>query len=89
MTVSLTGNTVLPQLYYLYSALICDPLQKAYRVLEKHPQILSSRIAIIGGSFGSSIALKMAAYSQVIKVRCLFLSLVAFLELFIYLHIFQ
>ncbi|XP_045892687.1 peroxisomal succinyl-coenzyme A thioesterase-like [Micropterus dolomieu] len=44
--------------------------ETAYRVLEQHPQVLSSRIAMMGLSFGTSITLKMAAYSQVIKLRC-------------------
>ncbi|KAF1386398.1 hypothetical protein PFLUV_G00094410 [Perca fluviatilis] len=44
--------------------------ERAYKVLEQHPQILSSRIAIIGLSLGTSITLKMAVYSQVAKLRC-------------------
>ncbi|XP_038563015.1 peroxisomal succinyl-coenzyme A thioesterase-like isoform X2 [Micropterus salmoides] len=44
--------------------------ETAYRVLEQHPQVLGSRIAMMGLSFGTSITLKMAAYSQVIKLRC-------------------
>lgn len=44
-------------------------LQAAYRFLEQHPQVIDSRIGILGLSFGTSIALKMAVYSQVFKVR--------------------
>ncbi|XP_049928876.1 peroxisomal succinyl-coenzyme A thioesterase-like isoform X2 [Epinephelus moara] len=44
--------------------------EKAYRVLEQHPQILGSRIAMLGLSLGTSITLKMAVYSKVIKLRC-------------------
>ncbi|XP_042266761.1 peroxisomal succinyl-coenzyme A thioesterase-like [Thunnus maccoyii] len=44
--------------------------ETAYRVLRQHPQVLSSRIAMLGLSFGTCIALKMAAYSQVVKLRC-------------------
>ncbi|XP_067446954.1 peroxisomal succinyl-coenzyme A thioesterase-like [Thunnus thynnus] len=44
--------------------------ETAYRVLQQHPQVLSSRIAMLGLSFGTCIALKMAAYSQVVKLRC-------------------
>ncbi|TNN26689.1 hypothetical protein EYF80_063175 [Liparis tanakae] len=44
------------------------PLQTAYRVLEQHPQIIGSRIAMLGLSFGTSVTLRMAVYSQVIKV---------------------
>lgn len=45
------------------------PLQKAYQLLERHPQVLSSRIAMFGLSFGTSVTLKMGVYSQVMKVR--------------------
>lgn len=44
-------------------------LQKAIQVLEKHPQIASDSIAMVGLSFGTSVAFKMAAYSEVVKVR--------------------
>uniref|UniRef100_A0A3Q1I4Q6 Acyl-CoA thioesterase 19 n=1 Tax=Anabas testudineus TaxID=64144 RepID=A0A3Q1I4Q6_ANATE len=44
--------------------------ETAYRLLQQHPQILSSRIAMVGLSFGTSVSLKMAAYSEVIKLRC-------------------
>ncbi|XP_070828599.1 peroxisomal succinyl-coenzyme A thioesterase-like [Chaetodon trifascialis] len=44
--------------------------EMAYRVLEQHPQILGSRIAMLGLSFGTSITLKMAVYSKVMKLRC-------------------
>ncbi|XP_059191442.1 bile acid-CoA:amino acid N-acyltransferase-like [Centropristis striata] len=44
--------------------------EKAYGVLERHPQILSSRIAMLGFSIGASVTLRMAVYSQVIKLRC-------------------
>nr|XP_046250180.1 peroxisomal succinyl-coenzyme A thioesterase-like isoform X2 [Scatophagus argus] len=42
----------------------------AYRVLEQHPQVFSSRIAMLGLSLGATITFKMAAYSQVVKLRC-------------------
>ncbi|XP_071314712.1 peroxisomal succinyl-coenzyme A thioesterase-like isoform X2 [Trachinotus anak] len=45
-------------------------IEAAYRVLQQHPQILDSRIAMLGLSFGASVTLKMAAYSQVVKLRC-------------------
>ncbi|XP_070686723.1 peroxisomal succinyl-coenzyme A thioesterase-like [Pempheris klunzingeri] len=41
----------------------------AYRVLEQHPQVLDSRIAMLGLSLGTSVTLKVAAYSQAIKLR--------------------
>uniref|UniRef100_A0A671YKS8 Acyl-CoA thioesterase 19 n=1 Tax=Sparus aurata TaxID=8175 RepID=A0A671YKS8_SPAAU len=44
--------------------------ETAYRLLEQHPQVLSSRIAMLGLSLGASMTLKMAVYSQVIKLRC-------------------
>ncbi|KAI4791478.1 hypothetical protein KUCAC02_033985 [Chaenocephalus aceratus] len=44
-----------------------DYFETAYRVLEQHPQILGSRIAMLGLSFGAGITLRMAVYSQVIK----------------------
>ncbi|XP_039988269.1 acyl-coenzyme A thioesterase 1-like [Xiphias gladius] len=44
--------------------------EMAYRVLQQHPQVLSSRIAMLGLSLGTSVTLKMAAYSQVVKLRC-------------------
>uniref|UniRef100_A0A4W6DDA0 Acyl-CoA thioesterase 19 n=1 Tax=Lates calcarifer TaxID=8187 RepID=A0A4W6DDA0_LATCA len=44
-------------------------METAYRVLQQHPQVLGSRIAMLGLSFGCSVTLKMAAYSHVLKVR--------------------
>ncbi|XP_053175579.1 peroxisomal succinyl-coenzyme A thioesterase-like [Scomber japonicus] len=44
--------------------------ETAYRVLQQHPQVLGSRIGMMGLSFGTSITLKMAAYSEVVKLRC-------------------
>ncbi|KAM7003214.1 LOW QUALITY PROTEIN: peroxisomal succinyl-coenzyme A thioesterase-like [Tautogolabrus adspersus] len=47
-----------------------DYFEKAYEVLEQHPQVLGSRIAMLGLSFGTSMTLKMAVYSEVVKLRC-------------------
>uniref|UniRef100_A0A3P8TYD0 Acyl-CoA thioesterase 19 n=1 Tax=Amphiprion percula TaxID=161767 RepID=A0A3P8TYD0_AMPPE len=44
--------------------------ETAYRVLQKHPQVCGSRIAMLGLSLGASFTLKMAVYSQVMKLRC-------------------
>ncbi|XP_029282933.1 acyl-coenzyme A thioesterase 4-like [Cottoperca gobio] len=44
--------------------------ETAYQVLEQHPQIVDSRIAILGLSIGTSVTFKLAVYSQVIKARC-------------------
>ncbi|XP_037623888.1 peroxisomal succinyl-coenzyme A thioesterase-like isoform X1 [Sebastes umbrosus] len=45
--------------------------ETAYRFLEQHPQILSSRIAMMGLSFGTTVTLKTAVYSKVVKLRCI------------------
>uniref|UniRef100_A0A672FKA3 Acyl-CoA thioesterase 19 n=1 Tax=Salarias fasciatus TaxID=181472 RepID=A0A672FKA3_SALFA len=37
---------------------------------QEHPQILGSRIAMLGFSLGTTITLRMAAYSEVMKLRC-------------------
>uniref|UniRef100_A0A3P8U0Y0 Acyl-CoA thioesterase 19 n=1 Tax=Amphiprion percula TaxID=161767 RepID=A0A3P8U0Y0_AMPPE len=42
--------------------------ETAYRVLQQHPQVLGSRIAMLALSLGTSITLRMAVNSQVIKV---------------------
>ncbi|KAM4733524.1 peroxisomal succinyl-coenzyme A thioesterase-like isoform 2-T3 [Anableps anableps] len=47
-----------------------DYFETAYKFLQKHPKVLSSRIAMLGLSLGTSVTLKMAAYSQVMKLRC-------------------
>ncbi|XP_023152436.1 peroxisomal succinyl-coenzyme A thioesterase-like [Amphiprion ocellaris] len=44
--------------------------EKAYKFLQQHPQICDSRIAMLGLSLGSAFTLKMAVYSQVMKLRC-------------------
>uniref|UniRef100_A0A3P8TT41 Acyl-CoA thioesterase 19 n=1 Tax=Amphiprion percula TaxID=161767 RepID=A0A3P8TT41_AMPPE len=48
--------------------------EKAYKFLQQHPQICDSRIAMLGLSLGSAFTLKMAVYSQVMKVRKCLLS---------------
>ncbi|KAM9376639.1 peroxisomal succinyl-coenzyme A thioesterase-like [Pholidichthys leucotaenia] len=47
-----------------------DYFEKAYQFLQNHPQVLGHRIAMLGLSFGTTITLKMAAYSEVIKLSC-------------------
>ncbi|XP_044212462.1 peroxisomal succinyl-coenzyme A thioesterase-like [Thunnus albacares] len=42
--------------------------ETAFRVLQQHPQVLGSRIGMMGLSLGASFTLKMAAYSEVIKL---------------------
>ncbi|XP_068595284.1 peroxisomal succinyl-coenzyme A thioesterase-like [Brachionichthys hirsutus] len=47
-----------------------DYFEAAYGVLRQHPRVLGSRIAMVGLSFGTSVTLKVAAYSELIKLRC-------------------
>ncbi|XP_062245424.1 acyl-coenzyme A thioesterase 2, mitochondrial-like isoform X2 [Platichthys flesus] len=42
--------------------------ETAYNVLQQHPQVLGSRIAMVGLSLGCAITFKMAIYSDVFKV---------------------
>ncbi|XP_060933262.1 peroxisomal succinyl-coenzyme A thioesterase-like [Limanda limanda] len=41
--------------------------ESAYNVLQQHPQVLGSRIAMVGLSLGCAITFKMAVYSDVFK----------------------
>ncbi|KAL0968095.1 hypothetical protein UPYG_G00262350 [Umbra pygmaea] len=45
--------------------------EAAFTILKEHPQVCGDRIAILGLSFGTSVALGMAVYSTVIQPRCL------------------
>ncbi|XP_054631632.1 peroxisomal succinyl-coenzyme A thioesterase-like isoform X2 [Dunckerocampus dactyliophorus] len=45
--------------------------EKALRVLQRHPQVVSSRTALVGLCLGSSFCLKMAADPSSMKPRCL------------------
>ncbi|MCJ8735951.1 hypothetical protein PDJAM_G00253440 [Pangasius djambal] len=47
-----------------------DYFEAAYTVLKQHPQVCPERIAVLGLSFGVSVTLGMAAYSSVIKPKC-------------------
>ncbi|XP_060759512.1 acyl-coenzyme A thioesterase 5-like [Neoarius graeffei] len=40
----------------------------AYQILQKHPMVLRDRLALLGLSFGGTVALSLAAYS--VKPRC-------------------
>ncbi|XP_014880203.1 acyl-coenzyme A thioesterase 1-like isoform X2 [Poecilia latipinna] len=42
----------------------------AYKFLQKHPKVLGSRIAMLGLSLGTSVILKIAVHSQIMKLRC-------------------
>ncbi|KAL7858156.1 hypothetical protein AOLI_G00182580 [Acnodon oligacanthus] len=47
-----------------------DYFEAAFSVLKRHPQVCPNRVAIIGLSFGVFVTLGMAAYSSVIKPKC-------------------
>ncbi|KAK7891303.1 hypothetical protein WMY93_023266 [Mugilogobius chulae] len=47
-----------------------DYFEDAYKFLEKHPQIIGSRIAMIGYCLGTRMTFKMVAYSKVMKLIC-------------------
>uniref|UniRef100_A0A8C8BVD2 Acyl-coenzyme A thioesterase 4-like n=1 Tax=Oncorhynchus tshawytscha TaxID=74940 RepID=A0A8C8BVD2_ONCTS len=63
MTPRTSGGTDIGFCSYLNSA--------AFTVLKEHPQVCGDSIAILGLSFGTSVALGMAVYSTVIQPRCL------------------
>nr|XP_019935135.1 PREDICTED: acyl-coenzyme A thioesterase 4-like isoform X2 [Paralichthys olivaceus] len=44
--------------------------ETAYSILQQHPQVLGSRIAMVGLSLGCAITFKMAVYSDVFKLSC-------------------
>uniref|UniRef100_UPI0037E8329C peroxisomal succinyl-coenzyme A thioesterase-like n=1 Tax=Semicossyphus pulcher TaxID=241346 RepID=UPI0037E8329C len=68
---SLTLDYLTPNITMETGKMVDDQyFEKAYRVLEQHPQVIGSRIAMLGFSLGSSFTLKMAAYSKVVKLRC-------------------
>ncbi|XP_046878753.1 acyl-CoA thioesterase 18 isoform X1 [Hypomesus transpacificus] len=54
------GTTKLEQSYF----------EGAYRIVQEHPLVLKDRVALLGLSFGTSVALNMAVYSKVIRPRC-------------------
>ena len=54
--------------------LLCP--QTAFSVLQNHPQVIRERIAIVGLSFGASMALGLSVYSPTIKVDVLFITLI-------------
>ncbi|XP_036375548.1 peroxisomal succinyl-coenzyme A thioesterase-like [Megalops cyprinoides] len=43
----------------------------AFAILRDHPQVCSDRLAMLGLSLGTTVALTMAVYSSLIKPRCL------------------
>uniref|UniRef100_A0A673B7T3 Acyl-CoA thioesterase 19 n=1 Tax=Sphaeramia orbicularis TaxID=375764 RepID=A0A673B7T3_9TELE len=46
-----------------------DYFETAYKFLQQHPKVSGCRIAMMGLSYSTSITLKMAIYSEVMKVR--------------------
>ncbi|KAI4874663.1 hypothetical protein NFI96_031148 [Prochilodus magdalenae] len=44
--------------------------ETAYQIIQDHPKVQRDRLALFGLSFGSSVALSMTAYSEIIKPRC-------------------
>lgn len=48
-----------------------DFFEKAFGILQRHPQVLSSRVAIVGLCFGNIPLFKVATCSDVVKPRCL------------------
>ncbi|XP_066579567.1 acyl-coenzyme A thioesterase 1 isoform X2 [Amia ocellicauda] len=45
--------------------------ETAFTILKDHPRVASDRMALLGLSFGSSIALRLTVYSKVVNPRCL------------------
>ncbi|KAM9807677.1 acyl-coenzyme A thioesterase 1-like [Neosynchiropus ocellatus] len=48
-----------------------DYFETAFQLLQKHPQVVGCKIGIVGLSFGSSMTLKMAAYSKIVRPACI------------------
>ncbi|KAF7694092.1 acyl-CoA thioesterase 18 [Silurus meridionalis] len=44
--------------------------EEAYQIMQEHPMVQRDRLALVGLSFGASVALSMAAYSSLIKPQC-------------------
>uniref|UniRef100_A0A4W5RAK7 Acyl-CoA thioesterase 16 n=1 Tax=Hucho hucho TaxID=62062 RepID=A0A4W5RAK7_9TELE len=44
--------------------------EKAFRIVQEHPLVMKDRVALFGLSFGTSVALNLAAYSKDISPRC-------------------
>uniref|UniRef100_A0A672YUR4 Acyl-CoA thioesterase 19 n=1 Tax=Sphaeramia orbicularis TaxID=375764 RepID=A0A672YUR4_9TELE len=47
-----------------------DYFETAYKFLQQHPKVSGCRIAMMGLSYSTSITLKMAIYSEVMKLSC-------------------
>ncbi|KAG7262435.1 hypothetical protein CRUP_037834 [Coryphaenoides rupestris] len=45
-------------------------LETAFQIIQDHPQVISDRVGILGLSFGTTLALMVAAYSKVVKPCC-------------------
>nr|XP_055045755.1 acyl-coenzyme A thioesterase 1-like isoform X1 [Misgurnus anguillicaudatus] len=44
--------------------------EEAYKILQSHPKVQKDRLAMLGLSFGGSVALSLAAYSKIVKPQC-------------------
>ncbi|XP_028972877.2 peroxisomal succinyl-coenzyme A thioesterase-like isoform X3 [Esox lucius] len=44
--------------------------EKAFRIVQEHPLVMKDSVALFGLCFGTSVTLKMAAYSKAISPRC-------------------
>ncbi|KAJ8386972.1 hypothetical protein AAFF_G00161490 [Aldrovandia affinis] len=44
--------------------------EKAFSIVQEHPQVVTDRVALFGLSFGTAVALGLAAHSEVIHPTC-------------------
>ncbi|XP_058502354.1 acyl-coenzyme A thioesterase 5-like isoform X1 [Solea solea] len=68
---SLTLNYLKPKVTLETGKMVDNEyFERAYTFLQKHPAVLSDRIAMLGNCFGSNLIVKMACYFEVVKLRC-------------------
>ncbi|XP_076015848.1 bile acid-CoA:amino acid N-acyltransferase-like [Genypterus blacodes] len=44
--------------------------ERAFNILTEHPQVMADRVGVCGLSFGTTVALSLAAYSTAVHPRC-------------------
>ncbi|KAK0133596.1 Bile acid-CoA:amino acid N-acyltransferase [Merluccius polli] len=44
--------------------------ETAFQIIQEHPQVMADRVGILGLSFGTAVALTVAAYSKIARPRC-------------------
>ncbi|XP_056133190.1 peroxisomal succinyl-coenzyme A thioesterase-like [Lampris incognitus] len=44
--------------------------EKAFSIVQEHPQVMKDRVGMFGLSFGTSVSLTIAAYSKLVSPRC-------------------